>query len=845
MPAGGFAPGVVRRRYLVRAAAAASEIPAYNHAQVEAAFKDEAMTRASPQAATAQEAASAAADHARSKFYALAMFPYPSGALHMGHVRVYTISDSVARFHRLTGKEVIHPMGWDAFGLPAENAAIERNIDPADWTIRNIAYMKEQLDALACSFDWEREVTTCSPSYYKWTQWLFLQLHKRGLVYQDKALVNWDPVDQTVLANEQVDAEGRSWRSGALVEKRRLRQWFLRITEYAEELERGLNDVDWPESVKEMQRHWIGRSRGYFFDFCRSNPHTTDTCLRVFTTRPETVFGVEFIAVSPTHPLADRLDTPTRQHLMTAATEGTYAVERLRGITLTHPLTGRSLPVLAASYVADGYGTGAVMGVPAHDERDFKVARNEGLPITHVIEPAFTADGAGESTGSGVDADDRGDIDGVLRCYTGKDGTLVNSGKFSGMSVEEAIPAIIELARSNECGGPMTSYRLRDWLVSRQRYWGTPIPLIHCRACGVVPVPESDLPVLLPQGVEYTSKGRSPLATDHQFVNVMCPSCNGPATRDTDTMDTFVDSAWYFLRYLDPDNEQLPVGKDAAETEMPVDLYIGGIEHAVLHLLYARFVNMAAADIGLTTQREPFAKLLAQGMVHGETHKSAANGKYLKPDEVERRADGTVVEVATQQPVDTTWEKMSKSKYNGVDPTQTIAEHGVDAARLFVLFKARHTRGYGYLRWPGVRRYMRPTVVENPRYDTADGVTAYMVPRNGNQVDIDYDSTYSSDELPRRQGRIESVLRQRWPAVDATAFAEEEVELAVQVQGRKRGVVTVAKRLVEDHDALLSVVLQQPFAHKWIQDRNSIRKVIVPPKGNIVSIVLNKAKNKK
>ncbi|ETW00700.1 leucine-tRNA ligase [Aphanomyces invadans] len=610
------------------------------------------------------------------KFYCLSMFPYPSGQLHIGHVRVYTISDCISRFKRMQGYDVLHPMGWDAFGLPAENAAIERGISPADWTLSNIAQAKAQMQALGIRFDWSQEVTTCQPDYYKWTQWLFLQFLDKGLAYRKEALVNWDPIDQTVLANEQVDAQGRSWRSGAVVEQRSLSQWFLGITTYADAL---LDDIDslkaWPEAVKRMQSAWIGRSVGTQVQF---KTDVLDVPLTVFTTRVETLFGVSYIALAPEHesipnildhvPAAQRAAVEAYVAHVKALTKdernnGSTTAGVPLGLSAVHPLTGQAVPLYLAEYVLPGVGTGAVMGVPAHDDRDAVFASHHNLPISVVL------------------ADDD---------------TLVASGEYSGLTASIANDKLTAHLASTNQGRRHVQFRLRDWLVSRQRYWGTPVPVIHCPSCGPVGVPLQDLPVELPSlldpSMDLKGSGGSPLARMAHWKNCSCPSCGGPAERDTDTLDTFVDSSWYYLRYGDATNKAAPFTPTNVTKWMSnggVDMYIGGIEHAILHLLYSRFVTKFLADHHGVPTSEPFKQLLAQGMVLGRTYKSPSTLRFLKPDEiVVDKTDGSVREASTNDVVVTAWEKMSKSKYNGVDPQDICKQYGADVARLLVLFKA-------------------------------------------------------------------------------------------------------------------------------------------------------------
>ena len=617
-------------------------------------------------------------------FYALSMFPYPSGNLHMGHVRNYVITDVVARVQRLRGRKVLHPMGWDAFGLPAENAAIERGVDPGAWTDQNIASMRSQLDQLGLSIDWQREVATCHTDYYRWTQWLFLQFLEAGLAYQKDATVNWDPIDQTVLANEQVDSEGRSWRSGALVEKRKLRQWFLKITDYAQQLLDDLDQLDgWPERVRTMQANWIGRSTGaeLQFEVITAEGQPTGERITVFTTRPDTIFGATYVVLAPEHPLVAAL-TALEQQLSVEAfcdlvsrqseQERTAEDKPKRGVPIgsqvRNPATGELIPLWIADYVLADYGTGAVMGVPAHDQRDFLFARQYELPVRQVIIPEGSDEHAFEG-GAWTEA-----------------GVLIHSGRFDGLPSGKAKVAITAAAEAEGWGQERVQFRLRDWLISRQRYWGCPIPVIHCDSCGVVPVAGEQLPVELPRDVAFSGKGASPMEQLDSWVQVACPCCGKPARRETDTMDTFMCSSWYFLRYSDPHNTQLPFSRSAVDAWLPVDQYVGGIEHAILHLLYSRFFTKVLRDRQLLSCDEPFTRLLTQGMVQGVTYKNPNSGKYIPPGEVADPTDPR--DPISGERLETFFEKMSKSKHNGVDPASVIDRYGADTARMFILFKA-------------------------------------------------------------------------------------------------------------------------------------------------------------
>ncbi|OJD36466.1 leucyl-trna mitochondrial [Diplodia corticola] len=659
--------------------------------------------------------------------YVLPMFPYPSGILHLGHLRVYTISDVLARFKHMQGYDVIHPMGWDSFGLPAENAAIERGIDPAEWTLSNIAKMKEQLGGMNGRWDWDREFMTCDPSFYKHTQRLFLLLHERGLAYQAKSLVNWDPVEKTVLANEQVNADGTSWRSGAKVQQVDLKQWFLRITDFKEHL---LNDLDllakdnrWPERVLSMQRNWIGKSSGskLRFQVKASQGDKSLTEVEVFTTRADTLFGVQYIALSLKHPLVWEL-AKTNLILKTFLARangfspdskdgyllpGVYAINPASEFATPDTKVQNPLPVYVAPYVLDDYGSGAVMGVPGHDSRDFAFWKQNrrSEPIVTVVTP----DGVDRSSAQVGDA-----------AYVHiRKGILTSAcGPFKGLDSDTAIDRITsELRNKGHDAEPVENWRLRDWLISRQRYWGTPIPIIHCKSCGPVPVPESDLPVKLPKLKSgQIGQGGNPLADIPEFVNTKCPKCKRNATRETDTMDTFMDSSWYSFRFADPHNEKSLVDPKIADARLPVDVYIGGVEHAILHLLYARFISKFLSTTplwpsggGPDNKGEPFRNLITQGMVHGKTYTDPKTGRFLKPDEVHEPVGSKPVSKETGKAVHVSFEKMSKSKYNGVDPAECIAKYGADTTRAHMLFQAPVTE---VLEWDeakitGVQRWLQ------------------------------------------------------------------------------------------------------------------------------------------
>ncbi|WP_445114951.1 leucine--tRNA ligase [Acinetobacter sp. WZC-1] len=627
--------------------------------------------------------------------YILSMFPYPSGKLHMGHVRNYTIGDVISRFHRLKGEQVLQPMGWDAFGLPAENAAIAHQVAPAKWTFENIAYMRGQLKKLGLAIDWDREFATCTPEYYHWEQWLFVQLYKKGLIYRKLSTVNWDPVDQTVLANEQVE-NGRGWRSGALVEKRDIPMYYFRITDYAQEL---LDDLDqlqagWPQQVLTMQRNWIGRSTGMDITFPSSRPEQYADGLTVYTTRADTLMGVSYVAVAAEHPLAlkaaqnnPELAAFIEECRMGSVAEADLATAEKKGMAtgffVRHPLTGADIPVWIANYVLMSYGSGAVMAVPGHDQRDFEFATKYQLPIIQVID----ARGAEDADYS---------VSEWQEWYGSKEGRIINSGELNGLDTQAAFDAVLAKLEPQGLASSKVQFRLRDWGVSRQRYWGCPIPMINCEKCGQVPVPEEQLPVILPTDVVPDGSG-NPLNKMPEFYETTCPNCGGHARRETDTLDTFVESSWYYARYASPDFTGGMVKPEAAQCWLPVNQYIGGVEHAILHLLYARFFHKLMRDEGVVQGNEPFTNLLTQGMVLADTfYREADSGKktWFNPADIELerdekgrilsakyRGDGEPVVIGGQ-------EKMSKSKNNGVDPQAIIDQYGADTARVFTMFAA-------------------------------------------------------------------------------------------------------------------------------------------------------------
>ena len=834
-------------------------------------------------------------------FYALSMFPYPSGSLHMGHVRNYVITDVIARAQRMRGDAVLHPMGWDAFGLPAENAAIERGIDPAVWTDRNIAQMKDQLARLGLSIDWTREQATCHEDYYRWTQWLFLELHDGGLAYQKEAQVNWDPIDQTVLANEQVDADGKSWRSGAVVEQRLLRQWFLKITDYADAL---LDDLKllkgWPERVRTMQANWIGRSQGAEIRFALkhspANKATDQAEIKVFTTRPDTLFGASYVVLAPEHPLVDAITTAEHRDQVTAfrdlmsslsTEERTADDQPKRGIPIgaevVNPVNGETLPVWIADYVLADYGTGAVMGVPAHDQRDFLFARRHELPLRVVIQ----VPGADEHLNDG-------------QAWT-EPGVLIHSGDFDGLPSDQAKQAITAKGEAEGWAEAKVQFRLRDWLISRQRYWGCPIPIIHCDSCGAVPVPREQLPVALPKDVDLSGRGGSPLAQLDEWANVPCPCCGKPAKRETDTMDTFMCSSWYFLRFADPHNTETPFTSEAIKRWLPVQQYVGGIEHAILHLLYARFFTKALRDRGLLTIDEPFERLLTQGMVQGVTYRNPRTGRYVAPalvsDEGDPRDpdDGGVLEVL--------FEKMSKSKHNGVAPADVIDRYGADTARMFILFKAPPEKD---LEWDDADvegqfrflqrlwRLVESVATEGPARVSLVGKTSFSIDADSlSEVDKtvrravhtaiaevsddlsgDFQFNTAISELMKLSnalnGNLEqlsatvreeavsvlirllapfaphlaeefwhrlqgegSVHLQPWPEHDSSALVQDTIELVIQVKGKVRG--SLQAPADADKATLEALALSSDVAAKWLEGQPPKRVIVVP--GKLVNLV--------
>jgi leucyl-tRNA synthetase len=793
-----------------------------------------------------KQAFKAVEDNNKEKFYCLAMFPYPSGQLHMGHVRNYTIGDVISRYQRHLGKNVLQPMGWDAFGLPAENAAIKNNVAPANWTHDNINYMRQQLKSLGLGYDWDRELATCDADYYRWEQWLFIQLYKKGLVYKKTSPVNWDPVDQTVLANEQV-INGRGWRSGAIVERREISQWFVKITNYAEELLQDLETLEgnWPDSVRTMQQNWIGKSEGVEIEFKVGAEKLT-----VFTTRPDTLMGATYVAIAAEHPLAKKMATNNNKlnkfikecSKISTAEADFETMEKLGmdiGLKAIHPITGEALPVWAANFVFMSYGSGAVMSVPAHDQRDFEFAQKYGLTIKAVISP--------------VD----GELSENLEAAFVDKGILINSSQFNGLTSDKAFVAIAEHLEEQDRGKRKVNYRLRDWGMSRQRYWGCPIPMIDCPDCGTVP--ETDLPVRLPENVVMGETG-SPLKQIPDFYQVKCPQCGKDAQRETDTFDTFMESSWYYARYTCPDADQSMLDK-RADYWLPVDQYIGGVEHAILHLLYARFFHRLMRDEGLVKGNEPFSRLLTQGMVLKDGH------------------------------------KMSKSEGNTVDPQGLIDKYGADTVRLFVMFASPPDQS---LEWSdsgveGAFRFLKRVWKQVITHiETAEPVSSLVIAKLNNQEknlrrEIHETIAKVGDDIGRRYtfntaiaaimellnslnqakpspqskaitqealeaivimlspivphitqalweklGHSELILNAAWPQVDTSALVREELNLVVQVNGKLRGHITVAVNA--DKQSIETIALNEPNVQRFIAAK-TVKKVIVVPK-KLVNVVV-------
>ena len=872
-------------------------------------YQPSAIEPAAQRKWAAERAFNVSEDAAKPKFYCLSMFPYPSGKLHMGHVRNYTIGDVRSRFKKMQGFNVLQPMGWDAFGMPAENAAINHQVAPSKWTYENITYMRKQLQSLGFALDWEREIATCRPEYYRWEQLLFTKLFEKGIVYKKLGTVNWDPIDQTVLANEQV-IDGRGWRSGALVEKREIPMYYFKITDYAEQLLNDLDGLDWPEQVKTMQRNWIGKSRGMTVRFQvaadsrEGLPESHREFVQVYTTRPDTLMGATYVAVAAEHPLAAAAaeKQPALQAFIAECKAGSVAEADMAtmekkgmptGRFVINPLNGERLEVWVANYVLWGYGDGAVMAVPAHDERDFAFAKQYNLPIKQVI----SVDGQPFDAAQWQD------------WYADKEnGVLVNSNEFNGLNFQAAFDAIAAKLQAASAGEPKTQYRLRDWGISRQRYWGCPVPIIHCDTCGDVPVPEQDLPVVLPENVVPDGAG-SPLAKMPEFYETKCPKCGGAAKRETDTMDTFVESSWYQFRYMSPRDDAHMVAPEAAAYWGQADQYIGGIEHAILHLLYARFFTKLMNDEGIVSVREPFKQLLTQGMVLAATYyRESADGKktWFNPAEVRVQTDdkgrpvSAVLEADGQPVVIGGVEKMSKSKNNGVDPQQIIDAYGADTARLFMMFASPPEQS---LEWSdagveGAHRFLRRlwrTVYEFVQ-NGGSGASKFSGSQealSGSLKDLrfklhstiakvtddydrrqqfntaiaavmellnQYDKTDTSGEHGQAVARevLEAVVlllspivphicetlwgelaggnlwQQSWPAVDNAALVQTEIEIRVQVNGKLRDKIQIAADA--DEAAVKAAALATAGAQKFMEGKEP-KKIVVVPK-RLVNIVV-------
>ena len=873
-------------------------------------YQPSAIEPAAQRKWAAERAFNVSEDASKPKFYCLSMFPYPSGKLHMGHVRNYTIGDVRSRFKKMQGYNVLQPMGWDAFGMPAENAAINNNVAPAAWTYSNIEYMKQQLKSLGFALDWEREIATCRPEYYRWEQLLFTKLFKKGIVYRKLGTVNWDPIDQTVLANEQV-IDGRGWRSGALVEKREIPMYYFKITDYAEQLLNDLDGLDWPEQVKTMQRNWIGKSRGMTVRFAiaddsKAGLNGNDAqFLQVYTTRPDTLMGATYVAVAAEHPLATAAaaNQPELQAFIAECKAGSVAEADMAtmekkgmptGRFVINPLNGEKLEVWVANYVLWGYGDGAVMAVPAHDERDFAFANIFGLPIKQVI----------------AVGDNAFDPKNWQDWYADKEnGKLINSGEFNDLDFQAAFDAIGAKLQATGAGEPKTQYRLRDWGISRQRYWGCPIPVIHCEHCGDVPVPEQDLPVVLPENVVPDGAG-SPLAKMPEFYETQCPSCGGAARRETDTMDTFMESSWYQFRYMSPQFNGGMVSPEAAAYWQQVDQYIGGIEHAILHLLYARFFTKLMNDEGIVPVREPFKQLLTQGMVLAATYyRENAEGKktWYNPADVTVQTDekgrpvSAVLDADGQPVIIGGVEKMSKSKNNGVDPQAIIDAYGADTARLFMMFASPPEQS---LEWSdsgvsGAHRFLNR--LWRTVYDFVQQGGAAVSKFAGSQdvlsgslkdlrfklhstiakVTDDYDrrqqfntaiaavmellNQYDKTDCESAEGKavarevLEAAIillspivphicetlwaelnagsalwQQAWLQADPAALVQTEMELMVQVNGKLRDKILVAADAAEDD--IKAAALASAGAIKFMEGKTP-KKVIVVPK-RLVNIVV-------
>ncbi|KAJ8290840.1 hypothetical protein GJAV_G00018210 [Gymnothorax javanicus] len=820
----------------------------------------------------------------RKKFYVLSMFPYPSGRLHMGHVRVYTISDVIAHFQRMRGHQVLNPIGWDAFGLPAENAAIERGLDPEEWTKSNIQLMRKQLESLGLCFNWDREITTCLPSYYQWTQYLFVKLFEAGLAYQKEAEVNWDPVDQTVLADEQVDESGRSWRSGAMVEQKMLKQWFIKTTNYAKPLLDCLDELPEWYGVKGMQANWIGDCNGCYFDFVlKVNGQETGETLAAYTTAPEAVYGAAYLAILPTHRLLHG-SSLVRTPLEKAVQPGK---DSLTTVTALNIFTGKEVPVVVSACTEfQGY-LDTIIGIPDNSAEDLSVARSLGLSWDTVLES--------QSDGSQ---------------------TLLNSEEFSGLSRQDAFDSITQRARARKVGGYLTSSKLRDWLISRQRYWGTPIPIVHCASCGPVAVPEKDLPVMLPKLPSVTGKGKSPLQAATDWIHCPCPRCKGPAQRETDTMDTFVDSSWYYFRYTDPHNAYRPFDRARADHWMPVDVYIGGKEHAVMHLYYARFLSHFCHDQNLVTHREPFQKLLVQGLIKGQTFRVAENGQYLKREDIDFSGQEPM-QAGSGKKLQVTWEKMSKSKHNGLDPQEVVHQYGIDTVRLYILYAAPPEQDIlwdvktdalpGVLRWQArlwglvskfrtarqmgpapnpallskkeraaarkIWEYKNYTVAQVTNHFTEDfllnaaisrlmGLTNALSNASSRLVEhsVEFEEALSAlcvmvaplaphlaSELWAGVSRVQNslcpgregnALQQPWPSVDSEYLkTPDTLEVTVLINNKAHGTVTVLREVSQDAEVVKDLVLQSALGVQHLRQR-TIKKAILSPRTALINFLV-------
>lgn len=827
-------------------------------------------------------------DPERKKFYCLEMFPYPSGKIHMGHVRNYAIGDVIARYKRMRGYNVLHPMGWDAFGLPAENAAIKEGIHPAKWTYENIDYMKSQLKKMGLSYDWNREVTTCDPEYYKWNQWFFLKMYEKGLAYRKTAFVNWCPSCLTVLANEQV-IDGRCWRCDSTVIQKDLEQWFFKITEYAEELLEGCDRLKgWPENVVAMQKNWIGRSEGVEMDFPVDGSNEK---IKIFTTRPDTLWGATFVCLAPGHALSEKLVTDMVRLDKIKAKYG--KLEEKEGLFTGHyainPVNNERIPIYVANFVLMEYGTGAIMSVPAHDQRDFDFARKYGIPVRVVIVPEDN----GRSTVSVDKGESTAESAFELTSAYEDEGVLINSGQFSGLKSEEARIRISEYIEGKGIGKRVINYKLRDWGISRQRYWGTPIPIIYCDRCGIVPVNEEDLPVILPQDVRFTGKGGSPLIDSEEFLRATCPRCGSIGRRETDTMDTFVDSSWYFIRYASKKDEEA-FDREKISYWMPVDQYIGGVEHAVLHLLYSRFFTRVLRDLGIVNFDEPFTNLLTQGMVCKETFRCPEHG-WLFPEEVQEERCKHCGSPIIKGRV----EKMSKSKRNVVDPDRMIERYGADTVRLFSLFAAPPEKdlewsdkgvegAFRFLNrlWGIVFKY-RDQIAQIRNQEIIPSLTPFAssllrkthqtIKRVTTDIEREFhlntaiaalmelvndisdfepsnDGDYKilrysimttllllapfcphiAEELWVAIGFKPSILEQRWPEWDEAIAKEEEIELVIQVNGKVRSKLRIAAGISDEE--IKELALNDDKIRTYIEGK-TIKNIFVV-KGKLVNIVV-------